>query len=163
VENKKDRFVTELFIANYTALHRFAYILTGNKELAKDLVQQVFSILLVCINDVINHEKPVGWLYITLKNVYKQEMAKPEYAHNMAPYDESTIDPCITQALENKESLWEILPEELSDNEKQILQWYYGERLTYYEIANRLAIKEVACRQRLTRALRHCRELLLKK
>lgn len=55
-----------------------------------------------------------------------------------------------------------ILPKELTSSERQLLIWYFQERLTHEEIAERLHISLAASRTRVFRAKKHCEELLLR-
>ena len=65
-----------------------------------------------------------------------------------------------TETCEIELSLEYHLPDGLNEQEKKLLLARIEEERSIPEIAEALGISEVACRQRLSRAVRKCRELM---
>jgi len=162
MDNAKDKFFTDLYMAHSEDLVWYAYRKVGDIELAKDLVHKTFSLLLVKLESILAHPNPAGWLHITLKYVCFQEVNKKSYSNEIPINEEIAITSLFMQDQESKESLLEILPAEFPESDKQILMWRFGEQLTYYEIANRLGITEVACRKKISRVIHNCRKFFEK-
>lgn len=158
----KEQFASALYKNHASKMRKYINRYADDWELAKDLVNKTFSVLLVKLDVVIMHPHPVGWLYKTLQYIYKREVKRKYFTE--VPLFEETIfsiyEAHYPQTPVNVESLLEILPTGLSKNDKQLLEWRYGEQYSYEEIAQWLGIKEDACRKRVSRAIIHCRELL---
>lgn len=152
---EKDKFISGLYEANASDLLQYAYHLTGDWQLAEDLAHRTFCVLMIKADEVLTHPTPVKWLYITLHNIYYNEALK-YFRSEILTDDENMLSPRFGQEPENKDSLLEILPAELSKEDKQILQWYFGDQLSYGKIAMRLEINEAAARKRVSRAVRQC-------
>jgi len=61
---------------------------------------------------------------------------------------------------ESGNNIQEILPTSLSDDERQLLTWYFEQDLSFEEIADQLGITYSACKKRVSRAVQHCRDIL---
>jgi RNA polymerase sigma-70 factor (ECF subfamily) len=145
----------ELYTKHAPRMVRAARRILDNEELAEDIVQNVFIILLAKQEEIRNHENPTGWLYLTLRNQIGNEMQKEKYRKSL-PLDERLA------AEEDRYHfpLRDCLPEGLTEDEKEILIFVYEMDLTYEEISERLGRSVLACRTRLHRAKIHCRKLL---
>ena len=76
-------------------------------------------------------------------------------------HPETSLDSLFYVAGETpSSSLDEVLPKQLSTQEREILIWRFEQNMDYSEIANRLGISEPGCRSRVSRAIKRCRELL---
>lgn len=131
-----------------------------NMELAKDLVHEVFLIACCKADDMFaKGDNPKAWLFRTLEYVTMQEQRKSYHGR------EITIE-SMAEFSDADESnflgLRVLLPKELNEEEKQILQWRIGDRLTYEEISQRCNTSPEACRKRFSRAVQHCRLLMEK-
>jgi len=159
-KDKKTKFFDELYETNAKALQKYAYSLLGDQELAKDLVQSAFTELLVKIDKVITHPKPLAWMFKTIYTIYRREAAL-KHKIVMVPFNEEGIVASLfVREPENKDSLFELMPVGLSEDDQQILLWRFSEDLDNRAIANRLGITESACRQRVSRAVHRCGNLL---
>ena len=160
MENKREAFFIEMYIAHFEKVSRYAYGITGMNEVAQDLVHQAFSVLLHRIDYVMEHPNPAGWLYKTIKNLCLKELAK----NQKKDYYEISIEELqdtlySSHTYKNANSLLEILPSGLSAEERQLLIWRYEENLSSKEIAEQLGITEAACRQKIYRAQQHCSDI----
>jgi RNA polymerase sigma-70 factor (ECF subfamily) len=154
----KHIFYTDLYEANVKDLSRYAYRITGNYELAPDLVHEAFLILFLRIEYVMAHPNPAGWLHKTLEHVCQKKLRQWAGKKEM-PLKEAIIASLMDKASASGDTLLEILPITLSEEDRQILVLRFQEQLSYAEIANRLGIEEPTCRKRVSRAVQHCADL----
>lgn len=144
-----------LFKKEYPALIQKAYRLTADRELSQDLVQDTFVLAFAHWEELVHHPAPGGWLTLTLFNLVRNERRKLA-RHQCLCLDD--VQYCLPA--DERASLEEILPSRLSNEDKRILLWYYEQQLSYTEIALRLGVSENACRMRVSRALKKCRQFL---
>ncbi len=148
---------SELFLREYTNLIRLAYRLTGSREQAEDLVQSAFLLALARQEVLLAHPSPGGWLAVTLRNLVLNERRRMKREQDWLAREETP--PCLG-GREDPVRLEELLPVQLSREERQILIWRYELQLDYPAIGERLGISQAAARMRVSRALARCRELL---
>lgn len=132
-----------------------------NMELAKDLVQEVF-LLACCKADEMfaRGDNPKAWLFRTLENVTMQERKKSYFLREFAVDDVSGYLPMAEEEMGDSIGLAELLPRELSEDDRKILVWRLEKRLTYEELSKEYGVSPDACRQRYSRAVQRCKELL---
>lgn len=137
---------------------RITYRILGNYALSEDIVQNVFLILLSKQVDINNYEKPSAWLYKTLRNLIGNEIKsrKRKQIVSLSEIPELLSDDCYFKLLSD------LLPLGLAENEREILIMHYEVSLSHREIAFYHNITECAARARLSRAKKHCKELLIK-
>lgn len=134
-------------------LYRIARSRLGDEALAQDMVQEVFLRLLERRNKLKHHPNPQGWLVKTLDHcilhaVDKRLRETPLTEEGMlpAPAGRGTLD--------------EVLPAQLAEEDKQLLKWFYEDRLSYRELSARLGVPPGTCGTWLYRARARCRKLL---
>jgi RNA polymerase sigma-70 factor (ECF subfamily) len=147
-----------LYKKNALDMVRFAARLLGDEDLAKELVQEAFLVLLYKKDGLRLHPNLDGWLYITLKNLIMNEMQSSKYRLER-PLSETWG---IAGKESNPFSLSEWLPEELTSEERNLLIWFYEQEFSYEEIAARLGVSVPACRTRMFRAKQKCKRFLEK-
>ncbi len=152
MSDKSKQFIEELYKANRDKMFRYAYRLIGRAEKAEELVQEAFVLALLYENELINHPKPVSWLFVTLKYQIMNERRRKESSSEVSLDDFFSLE---GEPL--KESLDTVLPKELSDSERRILIWKFEEQIDYKEMSERLGITQNACRIRVMRAVEKCR------
>jgi RNA polymerase sigma factor (sigma-70 family) len=162
MERDRKKFYDDLYKDNHKKLKRYAYRITGNYELVPDLIQEAFLLLFVNIDHVIAHPTPVGWLYKTLKHICLKANKAAGANKEIPLIDAIDVSYNMLDA-ELGDSLLEILPAKLAEEDRKLLIWRYKERLSTAEIANRLGLKEWACFKRISRAEERCKNLLLQK
>jgi len=69
-----DRLYTEWWLG----LIKYAYRLTFDKNLAEEIVQETFIEAYKKSEMLQRHENPVGWLYVTTRNIAKASLRKIE-------------------------------------------------------------------------------------
>lgn len=129
-------------------------------ERAKDLVQEVFLIACCKADDMFARgDNPKAWLFRTLEYLTIQERKRASFTKEVSM---ETMEEFSAPDEGSLLGLQGLFPRELSQAEQEILQWRISERLSYEEIARRCNTTPEACRQRFSRAVRHCRLLLEK-
>ena len=153
-----ESFLHLLYTAQYNKLVKAAYRMIGDIESAEDLVQQVFLLALVRQKEFSAHPVPDGWLMLALHNLVKNERRKQKN-HPEVPLDD--IVGVANQ--ESPVSVEDILPNELSPEDRRIIIWRYDRQMEYAEISKRLGISESGCRSRMSRAIANCRKYMKEK
>lgn len=148
-------FISTLFKNEYPALIRKAYRLTGSKELAEDLLQDTFLLALAHFEELAVHPSPGGWLTLTLFNLVRNERRRSR-CYSELPLEKADL----LQGKEELPPLDDFLPLQLPTDDRNILIWRFEQQLDYREIAMRLGISESACRMRVCRLLKKCRNIL---
>lgn len=154
MEMKLDEWITIFYDKEHKRLFRVAYRLTGNQEIAKELVQDTFLWAFLQGETFMAHPKPEAWLTKTLTNLVKNENRR------LSSVDVSLETQYSTPVSETDRGILEILPAKLPREDQEILIWRFEQRLDYREIADRLGISESGSRSRVFRAIEKCRKLL---
>lgn len=122
----------------------------GDRELARDVTQQVFAMLAAKARLLVGRPSIAGWLYRAAGHVAAQlarSDARRAIRHNIALQG---------QTPEAGEDQWRILEEALSrlgTSEREALLLHYFQDLSYSEMAAELRIGETAARKRVSRGL----------
>ncbi len=156
MERDRSEAIGALYAREYDVLCRAAYRTLGDWEAAQDLVQDTFLLALLRAEELPGHPSPGGWLTQTLRNLIRNERRK------LAARGDAALEnaDCLP-APEPPPDLGELLPTELSPQERELLRLRFSEQMSYREIGTRLGLTEGACRVRLFRAVEKCRELLI--
>ena len=151
----RDEFVKEIAEKYRDKLLALALHMCADPDLAEDLVQSVFLVLIRRANEVPirEHTNIEAWLVKTLRNCFLNERSKVRRFYEL-PFPED-FDPADEP---HPTPLRDILPRELSDDEKDILVLFYEFHFSHREIADALGCTETASRMRLYRALSKCRK-----
>ena len=125
---------------------------TGDPQLAEELVQETFLTACKKADIVCSHEKPLAWLYQTLQYLTMKETSKACHSREQSSEELQDI-----AAADDPPAFHEILPRNLTTEERRILILRFEHRLSHREIAEALGISEVACRKQVSRTLQKCR------
>lgn len=151
-----DRF-QKLYEDLHDKMLRVAYRMVGSVETAEDLVQNSFLLALFRENELMQHPNPEGWLMRVLQNLVLNERWR------VKRHPETSLDSLLDLARETPaNALEDMLPKQLSKADREILIWRFEQNMDYDKIADRLGISEAGCRSRVSRAVKHCRELMQK-
>ena len=151
---KEKSFIVDMMEQHEQFLYQVAYRRLGDRELAKDMVQETFLTLTAKVDQVIVHKNPAGWLFKTLSYLICREQERACHYYEM-PLSEQDGQPVVPTM-----PLADILPGGLREEDQELLILRFEEQLDYRQIAEKKGIKEAACRQRVSRAIRRCRELM---
>ncbi len=153
----RKEYIKGLYLSEYDKMVKVAQHQTGDTELSLDLVQDTFVLAMRRYDELRQHPNPEAWLMLTLHNLIRNEFRR-SYKHPIISLDElenfSTTDNC---------PLSEMLPSDLSAEDRKILIWRFEQDMSYMEMAERLGIVESSCRSRISRALERCKNLFKEK
>lgn len=147
-----------LYLEHAPRMRRLAAQILHDEATAEDMVHNVFLLLLSHQEEVRQYTNPAGWMYIVLRNQIGNELQRAE-RNKVISLD---FADCRTlQYEERTNSLMEILPQGLREEERDLLTMFYEERLSHAEIAEKLGCTELACRCKLYRVKKRCEKLLI--
>lgn len=146
--------ITRLAQENGKRLAQLAYRLTGNADLAEDLVQEALLTACIKVDLLVSHENQRGWLSKTLWNLAVREMRKSYHSELPLMPEHIGGEGDIALPMEC------YLPVGLEEKEREIILMRIDQGMSYAEIAEERGLSEEACRQQLSRAVRKCRALM---
>lgn len=156
---------TDLVEAFYGRIFAMALVRTGNREVARDLAQEVMMAVLCALRQgrLENPSGLTGYICATARNriSYHFRQAKPEVADPPQEFEDVQLpDPesCFQSAERRELALQAIAG--LSAPEQKILRLTLVEGLKSGEIAERLHLKPEVVRKRKSRAIARLRENL---
>lgn len=144
---------------NYEKIYRYILGMTGKKECAEDLTQEVFYIALKQRKGFLEHENPEGFLYKTARNLtyeYFRDLKRWCYPQTEEEWGCCHEDVFGQICRENEDTcdidgFSENILQELSDKEREIYRLYYIENRTMREIAQVLGKSETSIRMKYVR------------
>lgn len=157
MDRDQDKLISLLYQTQYDKLYQAGFRMTGDKELTRDLVQDVFMLAIFRMDTFANHPNQEAWLMKTLTNLIQNERRR------LSAQDVLLDDPDAIAGPAQEDGLDALFPVQLPPRDRDILTWRYEQELGYRELADRLGISESGCRSRVARAVKRCRELLVKK
>ena len=150
----------ELYEDHYKELVSYGIHMSGNKELAEDIVQETFVKALINTETVedLSPSKQRAWLFRTFKNLffdrYRRAVLEREYAQNWKP--ECIEDPGM-QEVENAMLLQSINPQD-----RAIFQLRYFDGYSAEEIAQMMNLQPGTIRSKLSRCRKYLKQNLEK-
>lgn len=153
MDKQQREYIHHLMLQYSDAMVRLTYRRVGDWHLAEDLVQETFLTACCKSERVCGHKKPVAWLFETLNNLTLRESRRLYHTEvsieDIAESHELTELPMTCH-----------IPMGLSALEQEIILLRIDKGYSFLELAEHFGISEMACRQRLSRALHKCRTLL---
>ncbi len=146
MDQQREVFFDQLYLEHYKDLFRYAYRLTYEKNMAEEIMQDVFIEAYKKITLLYKHENPVGWLYVTVRNITKAYMRESLKMKKMLSLENNVV---ATTDVESKELL---LQNFLTLEESEIMEKFYIEKNSLTEISAEVGISLSACKMRLKRA-----------
>jgi len=152
----------QIYLDNFPALHRYAYTIVNDRELAEEMVHQVFLKILERKEPLKIHTSVKAYLFRSVNNEclnhLKHQNVKQNYQNyatdnkenhvetpsGMLAYKE--LEKCLTEAINT-------LPEQC----RTIFQLSRFEELKYMEIANQLGISIKTVESQMSKALKRLR------
>ncbi len=153
--SEQAQFLRKLYETHHDPMYYIAKRIVKDTATASDVVSQTFLDLILRIDAAMKYSDPVKWLYHVLKNNAIDEYRRMK--RNTAVPLENV--PAVTAEPEMI-SFEDLLPGELTSDERCILVLRIKESLDYTSIARRLGTSEGACRMKFSRARKRCAELM---
>lgn len=157
-EAEKRALIEDLYRTHSKKIAAVAGRLCSNRELAQDIVHEVFLVAMSRIDEFSACENQQAWLFTVMSNligrVYRKRKMVIGLQEKLRVYaqEEGYEDGISIEALYGGLMKAETL---------QLLIWLYCDGRTYPEIAEKLQISLPACRKRIQRAKALLRERLL--
>ena len=129
-----------LFVAEESALLRYAIGLVGRRMVAEELVQETFLRLHQVWGEV---ENPRAWLYRSLRNLainhLRDRKPESELQEETAPPHEAAL-PVDQLVREEAIGTMRLLLAELPPEDRDLVQLKYRDELKYHEISRRTGL-----------------------
>lgn len=147
--------IGQLMVRYAPGMVQLAYRKTGDKRLAEELVQETFLTACGKADRVCSCENPGTWLYNVMYKLILRALDRSWYKREISMDDVESLQYEVFSL-----KMVDCLPRALTDEERQVILLRVEHGLSHKELAEQLGLSEAACRKRLSRAFRHCRELL---
>ena len=140
-----------------------AYRRTGDLELARDVTQQVFAALAQKANQLSGRASVAGWLYQAAR--FQAAKSRRSMARVAAPVAELPEMISADQSGASGDASGELdeALAALGEKDREALLLHYFEDRSYPEMAATLNLSELACRKRVSRALKQLAAVLRKR
>jgi RNA polymerase sigma-70 factor (ECF subfamily) len=159
MDERKSEFFLHIRKVTQKLLLDYAYRATGDYYSVPDYVHETYLVFLGNIDNLMTHPNPIAWLHRTLAYICLNDIRRRR-RYNEVPLEEALEVQFFAKNPESGDTIMEILPSGLTEQEKQVLKWYFEEKLSYSEIAELIGMTEAACRQKVFRAKERCGKLL---
>lgn len=145
---KIDPWFDSIYRNNAQRLFKIANYILHNRSVAEELVQDTFMVLLVHREQVVHYECPEAFLINVLRKRIGTEIQRAAYKCE-EPLKTKHDVAAVTEGFE--ECFEEVLPDWLSEQDRQFLIWRVEEGLSFREISIRMGCTEHACHVRMYR------------
>ena len=159
MDYSKQRF-ERLFKDSYPLMYRMAFSMVENADDAKDAVNQVFTQMWKG-KPKVSDDSVRGYLLAATRNQCLHILRQRQLRRQMEEALQS--DESERQDEERQELLCElqqIIDDNLTEQDKRVLQLHYDEEMTYAETATVLGISTAAVNKHITRSLAKIRKTL---
>ena len=159
MDYSKQRF-ERLFKDSYPLMYRMAFSMVENADDAKDAVNQVFTQMWKG-KPKVSDDSVRGYLLAATRNQCLQILRQRQLRRQMEEALQS--DESERQDEERQELLCElqqIIDDNLTEQDKRVLELHYNEEMTYAETATVLGISTAAVNKHITRSLAKIRKTL---
>ena len=159
MDYSKQRF-ERLFKDSYPQMYRMAFSMVEDADDAKDAVSQVFTQMWKGKPDV-SEESVRGYLLAATRNQCLHILRQRQLQQQMEKELRQTAEKSSNE--EREELLCElqqVINDNLTEQDRRVLQLHYEEEMTYQETATVLGISPSAVNKHITRSLAKIRETL---
>ena len=159
MDYSKQRF-ERLFKDSYPHMYRMAFSMVVDADDAKDAVNQVFTQMWKGKPDV-SEESVRGYLLAATRNQCLHLLRQRQLQQQMEKELRQTAEKSSNE--EREELLCElqqVINDNLTEQDRRVLQLHYEEEMTYQETATVLGISTSAVNKHITRSLAKIRETL---
>ena len=159
MDYSKQRF-ERLFKDSYPLMYRMAFSMVENADDAKDAVNQVFTQIWKG-KPKVSDDSVRGYLLAATRNqclhILRQRQLRREMEEQLQRDEAERQD---EEREELMRELQRIIDDNLTEQDKRVLQLHYDEEMTYAETATVLGISTAAVNKHITRSLAKIRETL---
>ena len=159
MDYSKQRF-ERLFKDSYPLMYRMAFSMVENADDAKDAVNQVFTLMWKG-KPKVSDDSVRGYLLAATRNqclhILRQRQLRREMEEQLQRDEAERQD---EEREELMRELQRIIDDNLTEQDKRVLQLHYDEEMTYAETATVLGISTAAVNKHITRSLAKIRETL---
>lgn len=158
-ETDRRTIIEQLFNDNYQRLFYYAYDLTNDEEVSKDLVNESFASLLEKI-DELKEDHLDGYLFVSIRNRCFSYLEKQRREDRYRDY-------CMTTFTEEDEEYWKTMEDRIKEMNEEIeqmpertqfiLKQCYFEDHSYKEVANMLGITSDGVKHHIVKAFQKLR------
>ena len=149
-----------LFKNNYPHMYRMAFSMVEDADDAKDAVNQVFTQMWKGKPDV-SDSQVRGYLLAATRNQCLHILRQRELRRQMEEELQREAEASSNDEREElMRELQQVIDDNLTDQDRRVLQLHYEEEMTYQETATVLGISPSAVNKHITRSLAKIRETL---
>ena len=157
MDYNKHRF-ERLFKDNYPYMYRMAFSMVENVDDAKDAVNQVFTLMWKG-KPKVSEESVRGYLLAATRNqclhILRQRQLQRQMEEELKRGESESRDEEREALLEQ---LQQVIDNNLTEQDRRVLQLHYEEEMTYQETATVLGISSSAVNKHVTRSLEKIRQ-----
>ena len=147
-----------LFKDNYPLMYRMAFSMVENADDAKDAVNQVFTQMWKG-KPKVSDSQLRGYLLAATRNQCLHILRQRQLRRQMEEALQRDEVACRDEEREELlHELQQIVDDNLTEQDKRVLQLHYDEEMTYAETATVLGISTAAVNKHITRSLAKIRE-----
>ena len=147
-----------LFKDNYPLMYRMAFSMVENADDAKDAVNQVFTQMWKG-EPKVSDSQLRGYLLAATRNQCLHILRQRQLRRQMEEALQRDEVACRDEEREELlHELQQIIDDNLTEQDKRVLQLHYDEEMTYAETATVLGISTAAVNKHITRSLAKIRE-----
>ena len=159
MDYSKQKF-ERLFKDNYPHMYRMAFSLVENADDAKDAVHQVFAQIWRG-KPQISEDSIRGYLLAATRNQCLHMLRSKQLQRKMEEELQRETEEALSEEREELlQALQQVIEENLTEQDKRVLQLHYQEEMTYAETASVLGISSAAVNRHITRSLFKIRKTL---
>ena len=149
-----------LFKDNYPHMYRMAFSLVENADDAKDAVHQVFAQIWRG-KPQISEDSIRGYLLAATRNQCLHMLRSRQLQRKMEEELQRETEEAQNEEREELlQALQQVIEENLTEQDKRVLQLHYEDEMTYQETASVLGISASAVNKHITRSLFKIRKTL---
>jgi len=149
-DKSQREFLKNLYMQQSENMFRYAYSVLRDSFLAEEAVQETFVVAWDKIEQLINMESPVGWLFGVLKITMKRIKTNEYKLRKTFVTNDETIADSITAHDDLESSV--LLEDMFSNDDYSILKKIYLHGFTYNELAEELDLPLSTVSMRIKRA-----------
>ena len=159
MDYSKQRF-ERLFKDNYPLMYRMAFSMVENADDAKDAVNQVFTQMWKG-KPKVSEESVRGYLLAATRNQCLHVLRQRQLQQQMEEELKRSAEKYSNEEREELlRELQQVIDDNLTEQDRRVLQLHYDEELTYAETATVLGISSSAVNKHITRSLEKIRKTL---